>query len=198
MPEHYFYREPSSIHKPVELRFSINGGAFVFAADAGVFSRTGLDEGSRLLIETAGPLNGLCLDLGCGWGAVGVALAALNPETRFLLSDINRRAVDLALANIKRNHIANARAIESDGFDAIPGMFNYIFSNPPIRAGKKVIYGLFSAAREHLLPGGALAVVIRKQQGAESALKHLSLLFKCARVRARSKGYWVIQATKGV
>ena len=197
MPDHYFSREPSSKQKPAELRLDIGGRAFVFTIDAGVFSRTGLDEGSRLLIETAGPLNGRCLDLGCGWGAVGITLAAFNPEARFILSDINRRAAALARINIDRNNIANARAIESDGFDALPGAFDHIFSNPPIRAGKKVIYGLFDAAYKRLQPGGALAIVIRRQQGAESALKHLSMLFGNARVKARDKGYWIIESYKG-
>jgi 16S rRNA (guanine1207-N2)-methyltransferase len=197
MPDHYFSQEPSSKQKPAELRLDIKGKEFVFATDAGVFSRLGLDEGSRLLIETAGQLRGRCLDLGCGWGAVGIALATLNAGAQFLLSDINRRAIDLALANIERNRIANARAIESDGFDALSGAFNYIFANPPIRAGKKVIYGLFDTAFEYLPPGGVLAIVIRKQQGAESALKHLSLLFGYTRVKAKNKGYWVIESKKG-
>ena len=197
MPDHYFSQAPSSKQKPAELHVDIGGRTFVFAVDAGVFSRTELDKGSRLLIETAGPLYGQCLDLGCGWGAVGIALAALNPEARFILSEINRRAADLARINIKRNHIANARAIESDGFSALPGAFDHIFSNPPIRAGKKVIYGLFDAAHNRLLPGGTLAIVIRRQQGAESALKHLSALFGNARVKARDKGYWVIESYKG-
>jgi len=197
MSDHYFTQAPTSRQKPAELRVDIGGRAFVFAVDTGVFSRTSLDEGSRLLIETAGPLNGQCLDLGCGWGAVGIALAAFNPEARFILSDINRRAADLARINIERNHITNARAVESDGFDALAGAFDHIFSNPPIRAGKKVIYGLFDAAHNRLLPGGTLAIVIRRQQGAESALKHLSMLFGNARVKARDKGYWVIESYKG-
>ena len=197
MPDHYFTQAPSSKQKPAELRVDIGGRAFVFTVDAGVFSRAGLDEGSRLLIETAGCLNGQCLDLGCGWGAVGIALAAFNPEARFMLSDINRRATDLARINIERNNIVNARVIESDGFDALAGVFDHIFSNPPIRAGKKMIYGLFDAAHKRLLPGGALVIVIRRQQGAESALKHLSALFGNARVKARDKGYWVIESYKG-
>jgi len=197
MHDHYFSQAPSSKQRPAELRVDIGGRTFAFTVDAGVFSRTGLDEGSRLLTETAGPLNGRCLDLGCGWGAVGITLAAFNPEAYFILSDINRRAADLARMNIERNHIANARAIESDGFDALPGAFNHIFSNPPIRAGKKVIYGMFDTARERLLPGGTLVIVIRRQQGAESALKHLSALFGNARVKARDKGYWVIESYKG-
>ncbi|NLG26095.1 MAG: class I SAM-dependent methyltransferase [Clostridiales bacterium] len=196
VPDHYYSPDPASASRPDWVMVSVLGRELRFATDAGVFSRDGLDPGSRLLIESAGELRGRVLDLGCGWGAVGVALALENPDTTFLLSDVNRRAAALAAANADANGARNARAIESDGFSAIDGTFDRILINPPIRAGKAVIYRLFADARERLNEGGALDVVIRKAQGAPSALVYLKELFGDARVVARGGGYRVIRAVR--
>lgn len=196
VPDHYYSPDPASASRPDWVDVKVLGRALRFATDAGVFSRDGLDPGSRLLIESAGAVRGRALDLGCGWGAVGVALALINPDAAFLLSDINRRAVALAGGNIDANGARNARAIESDGFSAVDGTFDRILTNPPIRAGKAVIYRLFADARNRLNIGGALDVVIRKAQGAPSALVYLKELFGDAQVVARGGGYWVIRAIR--
>lgn len=197
MPDHYYTSEPSSAHRPNAVAVNVLGQALRFDTDAGVFSRDGLDFGSRLLIESLPELTGRVLDMGAGWGAIGVALAAANPEAEFVLCDINRRAVELSRGNIQANGLKNARAIESDGFDAVEGLFDAIVTNPPIRAGKQLIYRLFDGARDRLKPGGSLYIVIRKQQGAPSALKHLEEVYGQASVIERDKGFWIIEARKG-
>jgi 16S rRNA (guanine1207-N2)-methyltransferase len=164
--------------------------------DAGVFSSDALDPGSRLLIESLPELTGRVADLGCGWGAMGVPLALKNPDAEFFLTDVNARAVDLARINIIQNQAKNARASTGDGLKALEGPFDAVVTNPPIRAGKQVIYGLFAEAKDKLAPGGKLYIVIRKQQGAPSALKYLEELFGAALVSERGGGYWVIEATK--
>ncbi|MGI6173233.1 MAG: class I SAM-dependent methyltransferase [Christensenellales bacterium] len=196
MAEHYYSEAPSSAHAPRAFEVHCAGLRLSFETDAGVFSKDALDFGSRLLIETAPPVSGRALDLGCGWGAIGIFLAAKNPGARFTLSDINERAVSLARKNIARNGIQNAVAVESDGYASLDGQFDAIFSNPPIRAGKQTIYRLFDEGKERLLPGGALYLVIRKQQGAESALRHLEEVYGNAEILEKAKGFWILSCKK--
>ena len=136
------------------------------------------------------------LDLGCGWGPVGVSLGAANPEAQLVLCDVNERAVALAQKNIRSNGLTNAQAVVSDAFSALSGSFDHVVTNPPIRAGKQAIYAMFDEAHERLTPGGTLTIVIRKQQGAPSAQKHLLSVFGNAETIARGGGYHVIQCRK--
>ena len=191
MSEHYYTSAPESESRPFEFEAECLGQKLVFACDRGVFSKGEIDEGTRILLEALPPLKGRVLDLGCGWGPVGITLGKLYPEISVLMSDVNQRAVDLAKTNIKKNGLQNVEAVASDGFDMLEGTFDCIITNPPIRAGKQTIYRLFDDAIKHLNPGGSLFIVIRRQQGAESALKHLR---ECARVIEKKKGFWVIEA----
>ena len=195
MTEHYYTPRPESEHRERLVRATARGLTLEFITDAGVFSKNELDPGSRLLIETMPPISGRALDLGCGWGPVGVFLARLNPDARLVMADVNERALDLTRRNLARNGV-EADVIESDGFAAIGGMFRQVVTNPPIRAGKQVIYAMFDEAFERLEPGGALSVVIRKQQGAPSALKHFETTFGNAEIAAKDAGYWIIRAYK--
>lgn len=196
MSDHYYSAQPTGPRDIREHAVQIGGLDLRFFTDAGVFSKAGLDEGTRLIINTLPKLCGRVLDLGCGWGALGVTLAKLNPDAEFVLSDINRRAVELAERNARENGALNARVCWGDGFQNIEGQFSFIVTNPPIRAGKAVIYPLFSEAYRRLLPGGALYMVIRKQQGAPSAIKFLSGLTGDVKCVERDKGYWIIRCGK--
>jgi 16S rRNA (guanine1207-N2)-methyltransferase len=196
MSEHYFTQDPSAPHKPRVIKLHALGLELSMHTDAGVFSAGGLDPGSRLLMESLPPLAGTVADMGCGWGAMGVPLALKNPGAEFILIDINERAVALARQNICENGAKNARAAAGDGLWALTDRFDAVFTNPPIRAGKEVIYRMFESAHARLAPGGKMYLVIRKQQGAPSALKFLSSLFGDARMMKRDKGYWVLVATK--
>ena len=196
MPDYYYTQEPASAHKERSITARALGLTLSFETDAGVFSKNELDPGSRLLIESMGALSGRVLDLGCGWGPVGTFLSLANPQAQLVMSDVNARALDLARRNLKNNGTA-AEVVESDGFESIEGTFDHVVTNPPIRAGKALIYGLFDTAHERLRPGGALTIVIRKQQGAPSALKHLQETFGNAEVIAKGGGYWIIRSVKG-
>ena len=196
MNEHYFTSEPVSAHRERLIDTKLLGREMRFLTDAGVFSRDDVDPGSRLLIDSAGPLTGRVLDLGCGWGPVGLSLALENPEIDMLMADVNERAVELSERNRRMNGVVNAHVIESDAFESIEGEFEHILTNPPIRAGKQVIYGMFDESFNRLLPGGDLTIVIRKQQGAPSAKAHLQDLFGNAEVIARGGGYWIIRSRK--
>ena len=143
-------------------------------------------------------LTGDVLDLGCGWGAVGVAVAKANPACRVTSTDVNLRAIALTRDNAKANGVT-LECLESDGLAAVAGRrFQTIITNPPIRAGKETVYRLFREAAEALLPGGALYVVIRKQQGGDSAMKYLATLLEGVEKIARSGGFWVIRGTKAI
>ena len=193
MPDHYYTTDPASEHDEWEISAVVWGNALRFTTDAGVFSRDGLDRGTGILLNALPPLTGRILDLGCGWGAVGVALGKRDPALEIVMTDVNRRASALARRNLAANDV-RAEVVEGDGFENVTGLFDAVITNPPIRAGKAAVYGLFDAARAHLAPGGALYIVIRKQQGAPSALKHLREVYGSAEVLEREAGYWVIRA----
>ena len=197
MPEHYYTASPASKHDERRLTVRALGVELSFTTDAGVFSRDGLDTGTRALLEALPPLSGRVLELGCGWGALGGVLAKVYPQARFVLSDINARAVELARRNLRENGLSNAEAVCGDGFAAVEGKFDWILTNPPIRAGKQVIYALFAQAKEFLAPGGTLAPVIRTQQGARSAERYLRGIYKSVETLDVSGGYRVLIACNG-
>lgn len=195
MGDHYYTEVPGSAHDERAVTVRALGQELTFLTDAGVFSRDGLDRGTELLLEALPALSGRVLDLGCGWGAVGVSLAKRYPACRVTMSDVNRRALDLAAKNAQSNG-ARAQCVQSDGLDAVEGPFDLIVTNPPIRAGKQVIYRLFAQSADRLSPGGALYLVIRKQQGAESAIKYLKTIFSQVDTVEKSGGFWVIRCIK--
>ena len=195
MPDHYYTENPSSAHDERRVTLRALGNELTFYTDAGVFSRDGLDKGTETLLDALPPLVGRVLDLGCGWGAVGVALGKRYPALDIVMTDINSRAVELARRNLAANGV-KAVVVQGDGFEAVEGVFDVVVTNPPIRAGKAVIYGMFSDAKRFLKPGGALYIVIRKQQGAPSALKYLREIYGAAEIIDRSGGFHVIKATE--
>jgi len=193
MNDHYYTANPASAHDEWQIEAEALGNTFKFTTDAGVFSRDGLDKGTELLLNALPALEGRVLDLGCGWGAVGVALGKKYPALDIVMTDVNARAAELSRRNLSANGV-QAEVVQGDGFEHVAGTFDAIVTNPPIRAGKAVIYGLFDRARAFLNPGGALYIVIRKQQGAPSALNHLRETYKIAEVIDRGGGFWVIRA----
>ena len=197
MNDHYYTRDPRSESRPAECIFTYRGNSMTFQTDAGVFSRGEVDTGTRLLLEALPEqMSGKILDLGCGWGVIGISIAKAWPETRVTLADVNMRALDLSRENAKRNR-ADVICAESDGLSAFEGtIFDAVVTNPPIRAGKQVIYGMFADAAKHLTPGGALYLVIRKQQGAESCIRYLETIYASVEKLDRSGGFWVLKASE--
>lgn len=196
MNDQYYTADPSSQSRPVPCFFPYRGHGLQFMTDAGVFSKGELDAGTRLLLDALPELTGDVLDLGCGWGAIGVSLAKANPACRVVMADVNRRALQLSRDNLERN-ACRAEVIESDGMAAVMDRtFDAVVTNPPIRAGKQVIYRMFADAASHLREGGALYLVIRKQQGAESCVKYLKTLFAEVDKLDKSAGFWVLKASR--
>jgi 16S rRNA (guanine1207-N2)-methyltransferase len=194
---HYFENDADLPSKPHEIAIEMRGQAFTFITDRGVFSKNHLDEGSRILIETLSEreLGNSVLDLGCGWGPVGILLALYQPSAHVTLADINARALALARSNVTKHRLQNRTTIiESDGFQAIKTMFDSIVTNPPIRAGKSVIYGFYLEAKRHLNSGGSLYLVIRKAQGAASTMAYLKTIYRHVTMVTRKRGYHVYRA----
>lgn len=195
MNDHYYTRVPQSESKPVGCEYTYRGVALTFQTDAGVFSKGEVDTGTRLLLEALPEeMSGEILDLGCGWGVIGISIAKKWPGTRVTMADVNTRALDLSRENAKRNG-AEVTCVESDGMaELAEKTFDAVVTNPPIRAGKQVIYRMFADAAARLKPGGALYLVIRKQQGAESCMKYLQTIYDTVEKLDKSGGFWVINA----
>lgn len=201
MNRHYFTDNSDLEGKKKNIKAGISGGEIEFVTGGGVFSKSRLDYGSELLINTV-LKNGLrenarVLDLGCGWGAVGVSICTELKSVTAVLTDINPKAVGLAQENIKKHALeSRAEAVVGNGYENIIGEFDYILTNPPIRAGKAVVYSFFEGAPLHLKQGGCLYVVIRKRQGADSAVLKIREVFGNAETVARSGGYHILRAVR--
>lgn len=194
MADHYYTPAPQSEHKPARFSAQYRGHTLLFETDSGVFSRLAMDRGTAVLLDALpDSLAGDALDMGCGYGALGLSLLSANPALRLTMADVNARAVALAAGNAALNAL-HAETLESDGFSALTGRrFALIVTNPPIRAGKALIYRLFANGATALAPGGVMYLVIRKQQGAPSAKAYLETLFAHVAVTARDAGYWVLR-----
>ncbi len=168
---------------------------FTFHSDRGVFSKNKIDEGSKALLDyvAKNPLSGSLLDVGCGYGLLGIVCKKLNPELTVTMIDVNLRALALSQANARLNQV-EVVAIESDGYQKITDKFDLILSNPPIRAGKAVVMRILVEAKEHLNAGGELIVVIRKNHGALSALGQMQTTFDNGEIVKRHKGYYILRS----
>lgn len=197
MSEHYFSKKPQSKSMPNKWNYTLRGKEYSFISDIGVFSKKEVDFGSRLLIEKFEEpgIPGGILDLGCGYGPIGIALASSYPDRNVVMADVNERAIELARKNAINNNVENVEVIESDRFSQLSNCsFATIVTNPPIRAGKKVVHKMFEESKQALLERGELWVVIQKKQGAPSAKDKLESLFGNVEVVFRSKGYFILKA----
>lgn len=196
MSRHYFTKNNDLKSKRKEFSFRFSNNNLTFISDNGVFSKDGVDYGSKLLLETF--LNQekkeTVLDVGCGYGLLGICVAKVW-DSEIDMIDINDRALALAKENGNRNKV-NVNVFESNLFENVEKKYELVLTNPPIRAGKKVIYHLFAEAHKYLVEAGSLWIVIRKQHGAESAVKFLSEIYQSVHVITKSKGFWIIKAQK--
>ncbi len=193
----YFDNVEGLPHEDLKIEFELFGKHYCLLSDRGVFSKRRLDEGTLLLLKTIAnmDLGERILDLGCGLGPIGLILAAADPRRSVTCSDVNLRALELTRKNAELLGVSErVETVNSDLYHNLPSIYDAIITNPPIRAGKRVTYAIYEGARDHLAPGGRLYLVIRKKQGADSALAYIRALYKDARVIASHKGYRVISA----
>jgi 16S rRNA (guanine1207-N2)-methyltransferase len=196
---HYFQDDPNLVSNIKEITFEINGITMKLLTDNGVFSKNNVDEGSYAFLKVLLPLDlgNRILDLGCGYGTIGLALAKAHEEARITLADVNPRAVALCERNAGLLNLSpRVTILQSDIYEKIEGPYDSIVVNPPIRAGKKVTYRMYEEAKQYLIDGGSLYIVIRKAQGAESASKYIETIFGNVTLLKREKGYYIYRATK--
>lgn len=170
MAEHYYTRDPSAPHSRRLIQFRTKDELYRFWTDRGVFSRERVDRGTRLVLdEMELPPSGRFLDLGAGYGVIGIVLARRSPQAQVDLVEQNRRAAALARQNLALNGVPNARVLEGDGFKPVAGqVYQLIVTNPPLRAGRALVQSWIDQAYDHLAPGGRFYLVARTSQGART------------------------------
>lgn len=191
----YFDNDDSLPSKIKRIEAFILNKKFIFYTDNGVFSKDGLDFGSRLLLESI-PLDEVgdkVLDMGCGYGVLGIVLNKIV-FCHVDMCDVNFRALHLARRNIKENHCNFIDVFESNCFENVNSKYSAIITNPPIRAGKKIVYDIVMNAKSYLYNNGKLFLVIRKEQGAKSLISDLQNEYT-VEILARKKGFFVLKCS---
>lgn len=193
---HYFENDSTLKSEEKQVRVKINENDFIFYVDNGVFSKKGLDFGTRSLLETLSrkDIKGNVLDLGCGYGPIGIYLKKIYPVIVDMI-DINKRSLNLAKKNAEINKV-NVNIFESDCYQKVTKNYDFIITNPPIRVGKKILYNILIGAKKHLKKDGKLIFVIHKDQGAKSTYKMLESEY-VVRILDKNKGFYIIEAEIG-
>lgn len=195
MTDMYYEANPTAAHDIHELRVTLLDTPMVFLTDAGVFSKKMIDYGSQLLLANLDLESGkTLLDVGCGYGPLGLTLGkvlGIKPT----LVDINNRALDLAKKNAEKNGV-EAVVFQSNVYESVTEVYDYVISNPPIRAGKAVVHEVISGAYNHLKQDGTLTIVIQKKQGAPSAKAKMEEVFGNCEIKKKDKGYYILESRK--
>ncbi len=205
---HYFSENAALEDEEIQIPYRFHGRDFLFFSNSGVFSKNHIDLASDLLLETfhrdmeklkAEDLatyrllsSGEALDMGCGYGVLGIVGKRLYPGTTWTFADVNERALALTTKNLQENGVYGARVVKSQGFASLDQSYSLIISNPPIRIGKEALYSIFSEMKEHLVPGGRVYLVIGKKQGAKSAQDFLGTVFQNLEVLEKKKGFYIL------
>lgn len=198
--EQYFTAQPTVQHQERTFSFNLRGHLLQLTTDNGVFSKQTVDFGTRTLISaidfTKLPAGNL-LDLGCGYGPIGLTLAKEQPQRQIMMADVNERALELARNNAAENRITNVQIQISDIYQKLQQQtYAAIYTNPPIRAGKAVVNAMITQAKNHLILEGQLWLVVQKKQGAPTYKKIMQQTFENVQVIKRDKGYYVLKSVK--
>ena len=195
MSKMYYAENPDAAHDIHELRVELLGEKMTFLTDAGVFSKKMVDFGSQLLLKCLEVNQGeTVLDVGCGYGPLGLSLAKVY-GVQAIMVDINNRALDLARQNAERNKV-EATIFQSNIYEQVEGTFDHVISNPPIRAGKPVVHEIIEKSKAFLETGGAWTIVIQKKQGAPSAKSKMEDVFGNCEILKKDKGYYILRSVK--
>lgn len=203
---HYYDSMPDTPSDRRNIEYRANGINFSFVTDTNVFSRNDVDKGTELLIgaviddvkERGAKKGERLLDLGCGYGVVGVVMKSVFMSFEVTSVDVNSRAVALAKENAANNNVKLTRCLQSDVLSALGSddIFDIVMTNPPVRAGKQTVFAFYEQAYEHMSSGAALYSVLQRKQGAPSSEKKLTELFGNCETVAISGGYRVMKAVK--
>ena len=197
--EHYYTNNPTTESREKIINSTIANENLKFYTDNGVFSKESVDFGTKTMLEsfTTDKENAKVADIGCGYGVISIFLAKKYPTYKFTMVDVNNRVLELSKKNIELNNIENeVEVLESSSFDNVEGAFDIVLTNPPIRAGKKIVHKIMTDSYEHLNPQGELWVVIQKKQGMASCKKLLEDTFSIVEIITKNKGYYILKAVK--
>lgn len=197
MSKQYFENNPELEHQLKDWDFTLLGNKLKFQTDSGVFSRNTVDFGSRTLIDAVDYNNlvsGPILDLGCGYGPIGLSIAKKYPDKKITMSDVNLRAIELVKKNANLNSINNVEVLESSVYEKISDSYAAILTNPPIRAGKEIVMSMVKEGKNHLLKDGSIWVVIQKKQGAPSVKKAMEEIYGNVEIVTKNKGYYILKS----
>lgn len=195
--EHYFTNNEALDHHYETLQYTLKDCPMSFRTDNGVFSKTMIDYGSRVLLDAIDQCEGDILDVGCGYGTIGLTLAKAF-DIHVDMIDVNERALDLCRYNALHNGVIDDVTIfQSSCYDDVTKQdYNMIVTNPPIRAGKAIVHTILAEAYTHLKDGGELFCVIQKKQGAKSAQNKMKEVFGQCDIVKKDKGYYILHSQK--
>lgn len=195
-PSHYFTKPITRKQRKYEIRLDFAGETISLMSSSGIFSKDHVDLGTLVLLESISlPEEGEVLDVGCGYGTIGIAIAKSRPKIKVTMVDVNPIAVKLARENIATNQITNAIALRSDLYSQLEGKeFDLILSNPPLAAGYKTIFPMIEGAKLHLKEGGSFVLVLRK--GTNAIPKKMKDVFNNVELLSRKSGYKVFRSRK--
>jgi 16S rRNA G1207 methylase RsmC len=198
--DHYFSSQPQCDDRFGIVKTQLRGRNFQFLTSSSVFSKKRIDLGTRVLIEAMSlPLAGSVLDIGCGYGVIGITAAASNPKLQITMTDVNMRALRLAKKNIDSNRIRNAQVIYGYLYEPVEAMrFDCILSNPPVSAGMDVVKAIIEGAPRVLAPGGSFQRVIRSKIGSKSLPEAFCLAFGNCEILSRESGFRVLMGKSGL
>ncbi len=198
MQHHYYDNNIDLESKEKNIVFDYKGMKLSFISDNGVFSKNAIDYGSRVLLDMIeiNDNDRSLLDVGCGYGPMGISLAKVNQQLVVDMVDVNERALSLATRNKMLNMVESGDVFISDCYSEVVKTYDIIISNPPIRAGKEVVHSILSEAKQYLNDNGSLWVVIQKKQGAPSAMKKMEEVYGNCEVIGKDKGYYILKSIK--
>ncbi len=192
MTKHYYSEKQTSKLRITEIKVNLRGNDIKLQTGSGVFSIGNIDKGTLLLIKSCiVKPNWKILDMGCGYGPIGISISKAYPSTEITMADINERAIKLSNMNIKLNKIENIQTLQSNLYEKIKEKFDTIISNPPNLAGRKICFEIIEKAKDHLKKGGLLQLVARHNKGGKQLEKKMKEVFNNVEATAKKSGYRV-------
>lgn len=194
---HYYITDNNLKNESRSFSYDYKGKRLSFLSDLGVFSKDRLDFGTHVLLQSLPDFSDRksLIDVGCGVGCIGICLKKAYPNLDVLMLDVNERCIELTKKNIENNKI-EATVLKSSLYENVNGSYEIIISNPPIRAGKKIVFGVVEDGFDLLKNGGEVYIVIQKKQGADSMKKKMEEVYGNVEVISKEKGYFVFKSIK--